>query len=336
MKKLYISLCVVVACLVSCQNKTQLAGEMPQAAGKMLYLEQVGAQRTTTIDSIKVGEDGAYRFRFEPQELPELYALRTAGYREFIVIDSLGINEEESAQIAQLRESLVQKSLEEHKTFARDLIIKNPKALSAYYGLLQQKEGLFIFNPYEKVDRQCYAAVATAWHVYYPKTTRGKTIYNLVNNIIIEERRLQQNLALQQMIDEAESAFLDITLPDEDGINQTLSDLRGDVILLDFSAVEMEQSNAYIFELRELYNKYARRGLAIYQVSADQNKLLWEDAVASLPWITVRSEYGAYSSYFQQYNVQRIPTRFLFNRKGEIIARDLSFEALPKAIEKCL
>ncbi len=320
----------------SCTHKTEIAGTLPEAAGQTLYLDQVGAQRTTTLDSLKVRNDGTYRFRFVPQDLPELYAVRTAGHKEYFVIDSLGINQPETDQIAHFRASLLQNSVEDHKAAARDYIIRNPRTLAAYYALLQQKDGLFLFNPYEKTDRQCYAAVATAWSVFYPNNARTKVIYNLVNDIIQEERKLEQNARLQEFIANAENAFLDITLPNENGVERSLSDYRGDVILLDFSAAEMEQSQAYIFELRDLYDKYHARGLEIYQVSADTNPIAWEVTAENLPWTTVRSPHGAYASCFQLYNVQRIPTRFLLNRKGEIIARDLSFDALPAAIEKCL
>ncbi len=317
-------------------HQTEIKGNLPDYAGKTLYLDLVGAQRTTTLDSLVVRPDGSYRFRFTPQDLPELYAIRTVGHREYIVLDSLGVDETQTAQIADFRASITQKSLEDHKACARDYILRNPRTLAAYYALLQQKDGLFIFNPYEKTDRQCYAAVATAWNVFHPANPRTKVIYNLVEGIIKEERKLAQNARLQEMIANAENAFLDITLPNENAVEHSLSDHRGKVILLDFSAAEMEQSQAYIFELRDLYDKYHARGLEIYQVSADTNPIAWERTAENLPWTTVRSPYGAYASCFQQYNVQRIPTRFLFNRKGEVIARDLSFDALPAAIEKCL
>ncbi len=321
---------------VSCTHKTEITGSLPDAAGETIYLDQVGAQRTTTLDSLKIRKDGTYRFRFVPQELPELYAVRTVGYKGYIVIDSLGVNQAETDQIAQFRTSLQQNSVEDHKALVRDYIIRNPRTLAAYYALLQQKDGFFIFNPYDKADRQCYAAVATAWNVFYPKNARTKVIYSLVETIIQEERKLAQNARLQELIANAENAFLDITLPNENGVERSLSAYRGKVILLDFSAVEMEQGPAYIFELRELYDKYHARGLEIYQVSADTNPIAWETTAENLPWTTVRSPYGVYASCFQQYNVQRIPTLFLFNREGEIIARDLSFDALPAAIEKCL
>ncbi len=337
MKRQYILLSLI-GCLVGCtgSHKTEITGTITDAAGKTVYLDQVGAQRTTTLDSLTAKKDGSYRFSFETQDLPELYAVRTAGQKEYFVVDSLGVNQAETDKIAEFRSSLQEKSLEEHKAAAREYILKNPRTVAAYYALLQQKDGLFIFNPYEKVDRPCYAAVATAWNVFYPNNARTKVIYNLVDDIIQEERQLEQNARLQEMIANAENAFLDITLPNENGVEWSLSAYRGKVILLDFSAAEMEHSQAYIFELRELYDKYHARGLEIYQVSADTNPIAWEATAENLPWTTVRSEYGAYASCFQLYNVQRIPTLYLLNRKGEVVARNLSFDALPAAIEKCL
>ncbi len=337
MKRQYI-LFILMGCLVGCtgSHKTEISGTIADAAGKTLYLDHVGAQRTTTLDSLTAKKNGSYRFCFETQDLPELYAVRTAGHKDYFVVDSLGVNQAETDKIAEFRSSLQEKSLEEHKAAAREYILKNPRTVAAYYALLQQKDGLFIFNPYEKVDRQCYAAVATAWNVFYPNNARTKVIYNLVDGIIQEERRLEHNARLQEMIANAENAFLDITLPNENGVERSLSAYRGKVILLDFSAVEMEHSQAYIFELRELYDKYHARGLEIYQVSADTNPIAWENTAENLPWTTVRSEYGVYASCFQLYNVQRIPTLYLLNRKGEVVARNLSFDALPAAIEKCL
>ncbi len=321
---------------VSCTHKTEISGTLPEEAGQTIYLDQMGAQRTSTLDSLTIKKDGTYCFRFEPQDLPELYAVRTQRHKDYVVIDSLGVNQAETEQIALFRTSLKQQSLEEHKSAAREYILRNPRTLAAYFALLQQKDGIFIFNPYDKADRQCYAAVATAWNVFYPNLARTKVLYNLVNGIIQEERQLAQNAYLQEVIANAENAFLEITLPNENGVEKSLSAYRGKVILLDFSAAEMEQSQAYIFELRELYDKYHARGLEIYQVSADTNPIAWERTAENLPWTTVRSQYGAYASCFQLYNVQRIPTLFLFNRKGEVIARNLSFDELPAAIEKCL
>ncbi len=346
MKKLFY---ISIACLglIACtsQPTAEIKGTLAEAASEMLYIDHLGVNKTTIVDSLKVNKTGAFDITIPLTEYPDLYRLRFGKQQivlaldsatQITITDSLIEGSENTAQIAEIRRSFTEKPLEEHKIYLRDIIIRNPSSLAAYYGLLQQKDGQFIFNPYDKQDRVCYAAVATAWNVYYPHTKRAKSIYNLVNGIIQEERRVLQNEKMQQLIAESESAFLDIILSDEYGINQALSAYRGEVILLDFSAVEMQQGQAYIFELRELYNKYHERGLEIYQVSADTNPIAWEQTAINLPWTTVRSEYGAYATAFQQYNVQTIPTRFLFNKKGEIIARDLSFDELPSAIEACL
>ena len=98
----------------------------------------------------------------------------------------------------------------------------------------------------------------------------------------------------------------------------------------------MEQSVGYNFELRELYNRYNKRGLEIYSVSLDRNQFLWEQTVENLPWTTVRADQNTAASVLMQYNVQGLPTLFLFDRKGNIQGRYIDFEALDADIRKYL
>jgi glutathione peroxidase-family protein len=168
-----------------------------------------------------------------------------------------------------------------------------------------------------------------------PEYDRTKALYAQVKDVIQAERTATHQAAMRQFIDEAENAFLDIALTDDNGITQSLADLRGKVIILDFSAIEMEQSKGYIFELRELYNQYHNRGLAIYSVSLDRNKLLWEDGVVNLPWTNVYAGEQAIE-VLTRYNVQSLPTLFLLDRKGNVQGRYTDFKQLDTDIRKYL
>ena len=97
----------------------------------------------------------------------------------------------------------------------------------------------------------------------------------------------------------------------------------------------LEQSKGYIFELRELYNRYSKRGMAIYSVSLDRNRLLWEDGVVNLPWTNVYAGEKA-TEVLMQYNVQSLPTLFLLDRKGNVQGRYSDFKQLDADIRKYL
>ncbi len=351
-KALYIIIVLLAAAGCQRAEKFSVEGNISGAEGKTLVLEHMALKQTVVLDSVVLKQDGRFRFREASPAYPELYRLRIDKKQLVLAIDSTehiyvstSLDSMQYAQvegsektnlIASLRLKLRNEPLEDYKQFAKETILKDPRSTVAYYALFQQKAGEFVFDLYDKTDRPYFQSVATAWNAFMPDNERSKAVYKLTLDVIQQERTETKRLLMQQFIAEAENTFLDISLPDENGKLRYLSDLKGSVFVLDFSAVGMEKSAAYIFELRELYNRYHSRGFEIYSVSADSNRLLWEDSAANLPWITVRGENTIYEDAFTQYNVQQIPTIFLFNRKGEIEGRFADFTSLGKAIEKCL
>ncbi len=345
---------LAVALLAGCSKKEcfSVYGNISGAEGEMLYLDHIGVSETHPIDSVRLRADGKFRFCEPRNPYPELYRLRTDSKGLIVAIDSTEQVEitatvdslpydahidgsESTRQITELRKSLQADSRDEHKRLAGERILKDPRSIVAYYALLQHKDGQFVFNLADKNDRLYFSAVATAWHAFMPDAERTRKLYSIVDEKIRDERRNEQMQTLQAFIEESDNAFLDITLPDEYGKEQSLSALRGKVILLDFSAVAMPQSNAYIFELRDLYNQYHTQGFEIYQVSADDDTDLWTASARNLPWVTVHSDENSRQCY-RTYNVHTIPTLFLINRKGEVVGRNISFDQLPKHIEECL
>lgn len=112
----------------------------------------------------------------------------------------------------------------------------------------------------------------------------------------------------------------DLTLPDMNGKNVTLSELKGKVVLIDFWASWCGPCRHNNPKLVKLYNKYHDKGFEIYGVSLDDNENSWKKAVHQdkLSWIQVIDENGWESSSARIYGVDMIPSSFLIDRQGII------------------
>lgn len=242
----------------------------------------------------------------------------------------MGANER-NAKIA-----VIEKEIDVHKEMARKMILQNPRSAAAYFAIYQKVNDTYLFSPYVKADRPYCAAVATSFNTFMPEYERSKNLYALVLDAIRTDRQTKEKQKWDEILATQGTGYINIILPDKNNVEQKLSDLIGRVILIDFSACESKQNVNYTFALRELYDKYHKRGFDIYQISLDQNKQLWEESTSNIPWTCVRDVNGPNTKVAASYNISSIPTTFLMDRKGNIIARSLGFNELKKAIEKYL
>jgi len=246
------------------------------------------------------------------------------------------LNSNLSSELQNAKIAEIEKDIEAHKAMAKKLILQNPRSTTAYFALYQKVNNTYLFSPYIKTDKPFCAAVATAYNAYMPEYDRTKNIYNLVLDAIKTERSQKEKEAWNEVLANASAGYIDIALPDKNNVEKKLSQLEGKVVLIDFSTYETNESVDYTFALRDLYKKYHSRGFEIYQVSLDQNKRQWQEAVSSIPWICVRDEAGANTKFVASYNISSIPTHFLMNKKGTIIGRNFSLEELNAEIAKNL
>ena len=348
---IFVGFIVLVGCTK--QPTFTISGTLTNAADKTIYLEHTALLGTTIVDSCHIDTDGNYSLEAPAPTYPDFYRLRVGSRSLPLAIDSieqvqvstsldslpytLNINGSEvSAQMAQLRATARTATRDVLREQTQKMILTNPRSLVAYYALFLKQNGLPIWDMADPSDRRLYQAVATSYNLWMPEYNRTKALYNQVLEYMQAERSLRSQLAAQQLIADSENAFLDITLPDAKGQMQSLSQYRGKVIVLDFSSTEMEQYVAYNFELRELYNQYHKQGLEIYSVSIDRNQLAWEDATEHLPWTIVRAYENDAVQVLTQYNVQSLPTLYLFDREGNVQGRYTDFKSLETDIAKYL
>jgi len=133
-----------------------------------------------------------------------------------------------------------------------------------------------------------------------------------------------------------ETGIIDMGFPDINGNERRLSDLKGNVVLLDFTTYGMKGAQERTLALRELYNKYHAQGLEIYQVSLDSNEHFWKTMCEQLPWICVYNAEGLDNDMITLYNVLQLPSWFLIDKNNNLVGRQETLGDLENEIRKLL
>jgi peroxiredoxin len=230
----------------------------------------------------------------------------------------------------------IDKVADDYKTFARQYIYAAPMSTAAYFALFQQIDGLLFFDLYNKEDSKAYGAVATSFDHHYPASARTKHLHNLALQsikIIRQQRAMNETAA----INIEEISYMDIVLPNLKNEKTALSSIAKDkVVLVNFTAYQTEWSLELNMSLADLYSKYNRNGMEIYQVSLDSDTHYWKNVSSALPWICVRDPESVYSQIAALYNVKQLPALFLIDRKGNLVKRIEELNTLDTEIKKIL
>ena len=152
-----------------------------------------------------------------------------------------------------------------------------------------------------------------------------------------EDRQKYNDMAFK-MMGATETSFPDIQLPDINGKYRSLTDLKGKVILLSFWTVSDVKQKMYNKELVDIYQKYNAKGFEIYQVAVDEDKTEWGRTVLTqkLPWISLCDGLGVQSPAVVTYNITKVPTTFLIDKSGNIVAKDIFGSALDSKVASIL
>jgi peroxiredoxin len=126
---------------------------------------------------------------------------------------------------------------------------------------------------------------------------------------------------------------LPFELPDSAGNVVSIASLRKKVLLLDFWGSGCMPCLAEHVNYVKLYEIYRSKGFEILSVSVDSRKELWKRAMNrdKINWLSV---WDREFSVYDKYRVQGLPSNFLIDENGLIIARDLRGEVLAKRLEQ--
>lgn len=360
------------------EGEVKLSGRFAGHSDKKVYLEQVLPGDQHMVDSALLSKKGDFRLEVVPPQTPTLYNLHCSNDviplflspGERVTVNSIGDvaqnytveGSPESERLRELKMLLAggalaldsmrgvivnttgeeqmqsymeflketQRIMREHLAF----IITQPSSFSSLYALYQRLPGQqYLFN--RDNDILYFRMVADSTCKHHPESPYVQALRREVDEA-------DSKTGLLSMISEKLSGegdkYPDLYMPDMHGNKHLLSNLQGNVILIDFWLSSLPAAKLNNAEVRKVWDEAKGKGFEVYQVSLDTNKAQWILTVQNqkLPWITVCDLKGNESPAARQFNISKVPTNFLLDRSGNIVARDVYGENLAREVRKLL
>jgi len=238
--------------------------------------------------------------------------------------DSLG-----SSNMAEIVKDLQERSeliLKEQKDFSTEFVRNNAGSLASILVLYQQISPQHnVFDPME--DYEYFFMVDSAIFDKYSQSGAASTLHTHVTDI---KQRIEDIREKEKLLSPG-SFSPEIALPTPDGDTIRLSSTRGKIVLLDFWAAWCKPCRDENPNLVANYKKYHDMGFEIFQVSLDQTLDQWVEGIEDDKlgeWIHVSDLNYWNSVVIPAFYIEAIPTNFLLDKEGKIIARNLRGKAL--------
>ena len=344
---------------VSCGRTAKVDAVVADAASSEVVVKLLDINKFETLDTVALDETGRFSFKVDAVKgQPEFVyifhndrkivsLLLQGGDKVDVEADTLGnytvSGSDESVKLAEVEHAyaaavakmneiavkmetvsdvsalleLRQELGQEYVSYYRDrlkYVMANARSISVVPVLYQAfGANLPVFG--QPTDAIHFRNIADSLALSYPESKYVKALRQ-------EADRRFGYLELETRIMAAdEIGFPEIELTDIDGQVRKLSDVDSKVIIVHFwAASDLEQKMYNQDVLKPLYEKYHDKGLEIYQVSLDVDKVVWAQVVKQqqLPWISVCDTRSKMSPYAAVYNVSAVPAIYLIHN-GELI-----------------
>lgn len=370
------AIAAVALASVSCAHVATIDGVVEQAPSSEIVVKLLDVNRYEVIDTVALDASGKFSCKVDVEEgQPEFIylfhgdrkiasLLLSEGEKVTVEADTLGnytvAGSEESEKLAQVEKdyaavsarmdaltrkldsasgdeaaSISRQVYNEYVAYYRDrvrYVMENSKSLTSvpvFYQVLG--ENLPVFG--QITDAIHFNNICDSLETVYPDSKYVKALRK-------EAEARQSNMELNARLGNAEEiGFPDISLPDMTGVRKALSSVDSKVIVLHFwTATEAAQKMFNMDVLAPLYEKYHGKGLEIYQVALDPDKVTWANVLREqkLPWINVCDGLGGNSPYTVLYNINALPATFVIC-DGELVdGKTGSEKALERTVEKLL
>lgn len=250
-------------------------------------------------------------------------------------LNKIYMDNQESEDLLTIMDDLDRRSeaiLADQREYTLQYIDDNPESLASLIALYQQlAPSVYVLDPMK--DLEYFARVDSVLYGLYPESAPVQSYHQQFEAIAsqVGQMRLQEErMGIGAIPPE-------IALPNRKGDTVRLSSTRGKVVLLDFWAGWCPPCREENPNLVAAYKKYADKGFEIFQVSLDQKREQWVDAIQEDQldrWIHVSDLMYWNSIVVPLYSIESIPFSLLLDKDGSILAKNLRGQALLDELEK--
>lgn len=340
MRTLFSILYLLFACAAMAQNNTYtLKGKFKSAdaAGKVYMSYYQGG--TTKRDSTLVN-NGTFEFKGPsdgPQQVYITFISKDApADRRIRNRDSRSMYLDRGVTTMNITDSIKTASLSgtinaDHQKYEKLLKIKENQD-AAFTAFVKQ-------NPDSYFSLQALLKLAGA----YFDAAKVEPLYN---GLTARNRNSKEGQAFAASIVGAKATTVgqmapDFTHKDTEGKPVKLSDFKGKYVLLDFWASWCGPCRAENPKVLKAYNAFKDRNFTVLGVSVDraEDRDKWLKAIKEdgMPWVQLNdADHTDLKGAGNLYAIKAIPSNFLIDPSGKIIAKNLRGDALEKKLEEVI